>query len=119
MHQLNFLNYSVAQDDDDKYSAAAKDSFCGGNALSHDPGFFAHLELAIWVATHPGWLNLSIKPWLLFSGEASSCMTGDIAEGPDCVHLHPHYDNGNDGYLSPFYAYQDYGTFIPTLILTI
>ena len=60
----------------------------GGNALSQDPGFFARLELAIWVATHPGWLNLSVEPGLLFSGGASSCMTDDIAEGPGCVRLY-------------------------------
>ena len=100
---LSQVNYSVA-------------ASIGGNALSQDPGFFARLELAIWVATHPGWLNHSVKPGLFFSGGASSCMTDDIAEGPDCVHLHPHYDNGDDGYLSPFYAYLDYGTLILTMI---
>ena len=46
-------------------------------------------------------------------------MTDDIAEGPDCVRLRPHHDNGDDGYLGPFYAYQDYGTLIPTLILAM
>jgi len=115
---------SVARDDD-KYATAAKD-FCGGNAFSREPpqvqlfalwrhiGFFAHLEHAIWVATHPGWLSLSLEPWLLYPGVASY-----EAGVPDCVRLHPHYDNGDDGYLSPFYAYQDYRTLIPTLILTV
>ena len=117
---------SVARDDV-KYAAAAKDLFCS-NTPSHEPpqvqlfalwrriGFFAHLEHAIWVATHPGWLNLSMELWLHYSGGASSYMASDIAEGPDCVRLHPHYDNGDDGYQSPFYAYLDYGTLILTII---
>ena len=85
-------------------------------ALWRHTGFFAHLEHAIWVATHPGWLNLSMEPWLLYSGGASSYMTSYIAEGPDCVHLRSHYDNGDDGYQSPFYAYLHYGTLILTMI---
>ena len=117
---------SVARDDD-KHDAAAKDLICS-NALSHEPprvqlfalrrhtGLFANLEHAIWVATHPGRLNLSIEPWLHYSGVAPSYTAGDIAKGSDCVHLHPHYDNGDDGYHGFFYGYLDFGTLILTLI---
>eukprot|EP00639_Heterosigma_akashiwo_P015606 CAMPEP_0206393666 /NCGR_PEP_ID=MMETSP0294-20121207/20868_1 /ASSEMBLY_ACC=CAM_ASM_000327 /TAXON_ID=39354 /ORGANISM="Heterosigma akashiwo, Strain CCMP2393" /LENGTH=164 /DNA_ID=CAMNT_0053847335 /DNA_START=246 /DNA_END=740 /DNA_ORIENTATION=+ len=90
-----------------------------GNTLYQDPGFFARLELAIWVATHPGWRNHSVKPGLFFSGGASSCMTDDITEDPGCARLRSHHVDGGDGYLSPFYACQDYGTLIPTLILSM
>ena len=114
MDHVNFPSPVVVRNDN-YHSVAAS---IGGNAFSQDPGFFARLELAIWVATHPGWLNLSVEPGLLFSGGDSSCMD-DIAEGPDCVRLRPHHGNGDDGYLGPFYACQDYGTLIPTLILAM
>ena len=112
MDQISFPVVS----NDDNYSVAAS---IGGNTLSQDPGFFARLELAIWVATHPGWLNHSVKPGLFFSGGASSCMTDDITEDPGCARLRSHHVDGGDGYLSPFYACQDYGTLIPTLILSM
>ena len=126
------LRMSVEQDGDKqsvKHDAAAQDSICS-NAFSYEPprvqlfalrrhiGFFAYLEHAIWVATHPGWLSLSLEPWLHCPGVAPSCTASNIAEGPDCVRLHPHYDNGDDGYQSPFYAYLDYGTLILTPTMT-
>ena len=133
MDRVNFNPNPVVRTDDNNHSVAAtiisgdaQSQFnqsvaasIGGNTFSQDPGFFARLELAIWVATHPGWLNHSVKPGLLFSGGASSCMTGDIAEGPGCVRLRSHRGDGGDGYLGSFYACQDYGTLIPTLILAM
>jgi len=117
------LRMSVVQADD-KHDAAAQSLACRqlcGTAFAYEPsrvqlfalrrhiGFFAYLEHAIWVATHPGWLSLSLEPWFLYPGVAS--YEADIS---DCVRLHPHYDNGDDGYLSPIYAYLDYGALILT-----
>jgi len=117
------LRMSVVQADD-KHDAAAQSLACRqlcGTAFAYEPsrvqlfalrrhiGFFAYLERAIWVAAHPGWLSLSLEPWFLYPGVAS--YEADI---PDCVRLHPHYDNGDDGYLSPIYAYLDYGALILT-----
>jgi len=108
------LRMSVVQADD-KHDAAAQSLACRqlcGTAFAYEPsrvqlfalrrhiGFFAYLERAIWVAAHPGWLSLSLEPWFLYPGVAS--YEADI---PDCVRLHPHYDNGDDGY---------YGTLILT-----
>ena len=46
-------------------------------------------------------------------------MTGDIADGPGCVRLPSHRVDDGDTYLGSFYACQDYGTLIPTLILAM
>mmetsp|Transcript_38624 Transcript_38624/g.66941 ORF Transcript_38624/g.66941 Transcript_38624/m.66941 type:complete len:274 (+) Transcript_38624:73-894(+) len=111
----NYPNPVVVRNDNSVAATIIKGS---AQSQSQDPGFFARLELAIWVATHPGWRNHSVKPGLLFSGEDSSGMD-DIAEGPGCVRLRPRHDNGDGGYLDSFYACQDYGTLIPSLILSM
>uniref|UniRef100_A0A7S3Y2W1 Uncharacterized protein n=1 Tax=Heterosigma akashiwo TaxID=2829 RepID=A0A7S3Y2W1_HETAK len=113
----NYPNPVVVRNDNSVAATIIEEG--SAQSQSQDPGFFARLELAIWVATHPGWLNHSVKPGLFFSGGASSCMTDDITEDPGCARLRSHHVDGGDGYLSPFYACQDYETLIPTLILSM
>lgn len=113
----NYPNPVVVRNDNSVAATIIEEG--SAQSQSQDPGFFARLELAIWVATRPGWLNHSVKPGLFLSGGASSCMTDDITEDPGCARLRSHHVDGGDGYLSPFYACQDYGTLIPTLILSM